>query len=286
MGFFYFLKKKKFYLHFTISILLTIFLIWIVLISLNIFTRHGEILIVPDFNGSTIEYIANENLQNEFRFVIIDSIFDPNKEKGTIVMQDPLPYSKVKKNRKIYLTIVAKLPETVSMPNLVDLSLRQSIVLLETVGLKINYLDYEPNFAQNAVLEQLYNGEIIEPNTLIEKGSIIDLKVGKGLNVTKFPVPFLIGKKQKKAIRTIHLAYFNVGKEYFLDGNDPLHLKIYKQEPSWDSEELLTQGDYINVWYRSDENFDFDELLESLKPDTLAVDTFIIETEDFEDFDD
>mgnify|MGYP000188449649 CR=1 FL=1 len=79
MGFFYFLKKKKFYLHFTISILLTIFLIWIVLKSLNILTHHGEILIVPDFNflhnWCTIHSVTyRDNMELIEKAVIIERI--------------------------------------------------------------------------------------------------------------------------------------------------------------------------------------------------------------------
>ncbi len=51
---------------------------------------------------------------------------------------------------------------------------------LRSKGLTVNQLQYVEDFAGNAILEQLYKGEVIEPGTIIEKGSEIDLVVGLG----------------------------------------------------------------------------------------------------------
>jgi len=285
MKFFSFLGKLKFYKHLGIAIVVSVILYVCIFVFLNIFTRHAKIIIVPDFYGSSLSDIKNENLLNEFEFIITDSVYDISKEKGSIIQQNPLPYSKVKKHRKIYLTVVAGMTEKIFMPNLVDLSLRQALATIEISGLQLGYLDYIQHFAENAVLEQVFRGEIINPDTLIEKRSKIDLVLGTGNSGRKTVVPLLIAKKQKNAIKLINQASFNIGKEYYLDGNDTANARIYKQEPAWDSDSLLNHGDFVNVWYRSDLDFDFDELLESMKPDTLNSDTLIIDEEDFEDID-
>ena len=285
MRFFSFLGKLKFYKHFGIAIILTVILYGATFVFLNKFTRHDKTILVPDLYGSTLSDLKNENLTNEFEIIITDSIYDISKEKRTIIQQNPLPYSKVKKHRKIYLTIVAGITEKVLMPDLVDLSLRQALSTLKTIGLEVGYLDYTKHFAENAILEQVFRGEIILPDTLIEKRSRIDLVLGTGNIGKKATVPFLIGKRQKDAINLIHNASFNIGQEYFLDGEETTSARIYKQEPEWDSDSLLNHGDFINIWYRSELNFDFDELLESLKPDTLNTDTLMIDEEDFENID-
>lgn len=283
MGFFSFLIKKKFYKNLGIAIVGTTILFLLVFWFLSIFTRHGDTILVPDFSGTYIEELQNEDLQKEFRFEITDSIYDPTREKGTIVQQDPPPYSKVKQGRKVYITIVAKLPENVSMPNLIDLSLRQALVRLESAGLQINHLDYVRHFAENAVLAQLYMGDTIQPGTLIEKGSRIDLVAGTGIGNPKAPVPFLIGKRVKEAHKLIFKGTFNIGKEYFMEGEDTTHARVYKQEPAWDADTLIPHGDYINLWYRSDLNFDFQEYLESLLPDTSAVDSLLLDPLDIQE---
>lgn len=285
MGFFSFLGKLKFYKHLGIAIILSVILYGATFVFLNIFTRHDKTILIPYLYGSTLSGIKNENLTNEFEIIITDSIYDITKEKGTIIQQNPLPYSKVKKHRKIYLTVVAGITEKILMPNLVDLSLRQALGTLETVGLQVGYLDYTQHFAENAVLEQVFRGEIIKPDTLIEKRSRIDLVLGTGNSGKKTTVPFLIGKRQRDAIKLINYSSFNIGKEYFLDGNDTTNARIYKQEPAWDSDSLLNHGDFVNLWYRSELDFDFVEFLESLKPDTLNTDTLMIDEDDFENID-
>ncbi len=285
MGFFSFLVKLKFYKHLGIAIVLSVILYGATFVFLNIFTRHDRTILIPDLYGSTLSGVKNENLTNEFEIIITDSIYDITKEKGTIIQQNPLPYSKVKKHRKIYLTVVAGITEKILMPDLVDLSLRQALGTLETVGLQVGYLDYTQHFAENAVLEQVFRGEIIKSDTLIEKRSRIDLVLGTGNSGKKTTVPFLIGKRQRNAIKLINYSSFNIGKEYFLDGNDTTNARIYKQEPAWDSDSLLNHGDFVNLWYRSELDFDFVEFLESLKPDTLNTDTLMIDEDDFENID-
>ncbi len=273
MGVFSFLKHKNFYIHLGIAVIISFLLLWLTFQFLSIYTRHGDTLVLPDFYGMTIKELKNDGFEKDFTFVVTDSVYDPTKKKGTIIQQNPLPSSIVKKDRKVYVTIIAKLPEKVSMPNLIDLSLRQALVMLESAGLKVNHLDYKPHFAENAVLKQLYQNEEIEPGTLIEKNAKINLVIGSGYSKKKLPVPFLIGKDQKEAINIIHKSSYNIGKEYFLDGRDTVHARVYRQEPAWDSDKLLEHGEYINLWYRSNELFDFEEYLKSLFPDTTIADT-------------
>ena len=123
MSFFYFLGRRKFYLHFLIAIVLSVFLLWVVLKSMDVFTQHGDVYIVPDFNGQTLEQLSDDGYDDYFIFKIIDSVYFKSKEKGTVVLQNPLPGSKVKQGRHVYLTIVAQAPELVLMPNLKNLSI-------------------------------------------------------------------------------------------------------------------------------------------------------------------
>ncbi|MCF8297560.1 MAG: PASTA domain-containing protein [Saprospiraceae bacterium] len=233
-------------------------------------TNHGEAIILPDYSGLLIDEIKSDN---DFEFFIIDSIHDPMREKASIVAQDPLPESKVKKGRKIYLTVVAVLPEQVSMPNLVDLTLRQAKSILETYGLTVSSLKYVPDIAKNAVLEQQYKGKKIEPGTLIEKGSKIGLVLGEGLNSERISVPLLIGKKQSEAISILHASSLNVGSEIFEDGNDTSKVRVYKQSPRASNLSIIKLGQSVNLWYRSEKNFNFDDYLKNYKRDSI-IETF------------
>jgi eukaryotic-like serine/threonine-protein kinase len=180
MDFFHFLISRRFLKHFLGMIVVVAVLVWVVLFALRIYTQHGKYYTVPDFTGKMIDEVMAGQESNVFEFVVIDSVFDLNKPKGMILHQDPFPDSKVKENRKIYLTIVSFLPEKTSMPDLKFLTLRQAISTLESIGLRTGRIQYIPAFDGDAVQQQRYKGAIIAPGTRLDKGSSIDLTVGMG----------------------------------------------------------------------------------------------------------
>jgi beta-lactam-binding protein with PASTA domain len=268
MGFFYFLKKKKFYKHLIYAIILTFILLWISLKILEIYTRHDNVYIVPDFTGKTLNEIKQEGYADYFNFLVIDSVYDQKSPKGSIFMQNPEPGSKVKQGRRMYLTIVATTPEKVIMPDLKNLSLRQAMVTLEINGLKTGKLEYVDYFARNAVIDQLINEEPIDPGTEIFKGSAVDLVVGKGKMDVYVPLPFIVGKSPEEAEHELHYASLNVGKEVYID-NDKQNAKVFKTEPEQLSDKKLKLGDKIDIWYRSSKTFDFDQYIDELLGDTI-----------------
>ena len=258
-----------------IAIVLGVFILWAVLLSMDKFTRHGEVYIVPDFNGITVPELVEQNYDDFFDLIVLDSVYDNHAEKGSVVMQHPLPGSKVKQGRHIYLTIVSESPEKVFMPNLRNLSLRQALVTLESVNLQTGYLKYVKYFARNAVVEQLIDGEPVETATELIKGTTIDFHVGKGDLTINVPIPVLIAKKKDEVKRALNYAYLNVGKEYFLDGEDTSHARAYKTRPSPLEDIELEPGDKVDIWYRSDESFDFENYLKQYVKDSLAINSIL-----------
>ena len=273
MGAFYFLRRKKFYIHLLIAIGLSLLILWIVLLSLDIFTRHGKVYVVPDFYGQSLTQLEENNYDDFFDFQVIDSVFDKRLEKGSIIMQNPLPGSKVKKGRHVYLTTVAEMPEKVAMPNLKNLSLRQALVTLEAHELFVGRLEYIEYFARNAIVDQVLNDEPIEPGTELRKGSTIDLIVGKGEMNTSVALPLLIGVSKEEVRKELHNAYLNIGNEYYIDIEDTVHARVYDTDPHPLSEKGLYLGQKVNIWYRSDLNFDFDSYKKKFLPDTTIIDT-------------
>jgi beta-lactam-binding protein with PASTA domain len=278
MGFFYFLGRKKFYIHLLIAIVLSFVIFWLVLLSLDIFTRHGKVFVVPDLHGKSLAYLAENNFEDFFDFQVIDSVFDKTMEKGSIIIQNPLPGSKVKKGRHVYLTIVAEMPEKVAMPNLKNLSLRQALVTLEAHELLVGKLEYTEYFARNAIVDQVVNDEPIEPGTELRKGTTVDLIVGKGDLNTSVALPMLIGMKKDEAIKELHYAYLNLGNEYYIDVDDSTHARVFNTDPHPLTTDMLYLGQQVDIWYRSDLNFDFESYIKEFLPDTIGNDTLQINT--------
>ncbi len=271
MSFVRFLFSKVFFRHLLMAAGITLALIFITWKGLAIYTRHGKNIVVPDYTGITLTEIEYYRMGHEFEFVVLDSVYDNTLPPGAIVMQDPLPGSLVKKNRKIYLTTVAILPEQVAMPDLVDLTFRQALSTLETYGLYAGKLEYVPDIAKNAVLQQLHDGVIIPPGTHILKGSAVDLVLGQGLGSEKVPVPFLLGLTQQEAHQLIRENYLNIGANIF-DAEPDTTARVYKQNPVWQRDAYVNMGQQIDLWYHSGEDFNFDSLLLLYVPDTLLFD--------------
>lgn len=273
MGFGRYLLSKKFWINFAIVVALTFVIIIVILKSLDKSTRHGQAYIVPDYRGILYDSINSYDPGHEFHYIVFDSIHQSNMPGGTILIQNPAPNELVKKGRKIYFTIVSKTEEKIKMPNLLDLSLRQAMTKLRTNGLKTGTLSYVPSFDKNAILAQLFMGDTIQSDSLVLKGSVIDLVIGSGYGSNENLIPFLIGKKPNEARKIILSSGFNQGKEFFLDSNDPSEVKVYEQSPQWEDGASADVGEKINLKYRSIFNFNFDSLINIITIDTLAIDT-------------
>ncbi len=266
----YFLSKH-FLRQLLIALAISVTLIWGSLKLLDLYTLHGRSIEVPSLEGLPAEQAFEQLSRLDLRYVINDSIFDNQATPGSIAMHDPAPGRHVKRNRTIYLTKVAVLPEMVPMPNLVDLSRRQAMTLLETHGLKVGRLEYEQDIALNAVLRQQHNNAPIEPGTPVEKGTTIDLVLGEGLGDNTATVPLVIGMKAREAIQALNHASLNVGEQVYLD-EDQENARVYLQSPDpLTRPQYLEVGSLVNLTFRSANAFDFDSYLEQLLSVSLPL---------------
>ena len=286
-----FLKDKKFYINLLIILALCLILLWLTFRILNRYTRHDEVYSMPDFIG--MNYLEVERQYAEdFHFHLIDSVYPKGQQPGSIYQQDPLPDSKIKKGRNVYLIIVAQSPEKTLMPNLKNLSLRQAIGLLESAGLDLEQLDYRDSPYRNAVLDQYYNGQPIAEGTELVKGSKIILRIGIGNNSEKIKVPNLLGKPATEAKRLLNLAGLNLGTEQFEDNDSLQYMCIRRMDPG-PSSSSVDMGTAVNLIYHSSRTMDFKKEMKGLlREDSLAhapriisidtTNTEIIETTDIE----
>jgi beta-lactam-binding protein with PASTA domain len=109
-----------------LAVIIVVGVIIILLLWLNIYTRHGQARPVPDFFSLNKEQTALLAKENKLRYHVIDSVYTTLVPRGCVAEQNPKPGFKVKKWRNISLTINAFRPEMVAMPDLVDLPLRQA----------------------------------------------------------------------------------------------------------------------------------------------------------------
>lgn len=290
MGYFHFLREKKFYINLLIILLTCGALLWLTFRLLDKYTRHDEVYTMPDFVGQDFQEVKHE-YSKDFNFILIDSVYPKGQQPGSIFQQDPLPGSKIKKGRNVYAIIVALTPEKTLMPNLKNISLREAIGRLDSNGLEVDHLDYVPYSYKNNVIEQFYQNQPIEEGTELVKGSKIVLQVGIGDNKDKVKVPNLIGKPAMEAKRILNLTGLNLGKETWEDKDSTQYMCVRRMSPR-PSSGSVEAGTFIDVSYHSSRTLDFKkEMQELLHEDSLTnvpqkfiVDTIkeTIETTDYE----
>lgn len=198
-------------------------------------TRHGETLEVPDFQGKTLEEAEKLASDAGVRLQVTDSIY-VKERRGTVDRQDPMPGSKVKKDRKIRVVMRAKGIRKVVVPNLVGYSTRQALAELGSRGLLVGTIIYDDKVpTSNNVLEQRYRGREIMPGDSVEAESTIDLVVGLSSEDCETRIPDVTGKKGTEAVRLLHNYYLNVRCKYDREVNtseERANAVVYKQTPA------------------------------------------------------
>jgi beta-lactam-binding protein with PASTA domain len=190
--------------------------------------------------------------KSKLRYQIIDSIYTTVVPRGCIAEQNPKPGFKVKKWRNIILTINAFHPEMVAMPNLVNLPKRQALLVVESSGLEVGELKYKPDISIDVVIDQQYKGRNIREGDSLQKGSVVDLILGKGLSNQRTPVPDLLGLKLDPAKSKILGSSLNLGTFVYdntiKNDSDTLNAIVYKQNPEFKEDATLQLGSAIYLW--------------------------------------
>ncbi|MDD3738468.1 MAG: PASTA domain-containing protein [Lentimicrobiaceae bacterium] len=260
-----FILKKSFYRELLFSVIIIIVLAIIFMFLSGLYTRHNASVITPDLTGLTMDEINLISNIDDFNICVIDSVFDDDNRPGSVISQDPLPLTKVKPNRNVYVILVSHQPEKVLLPELRDLSLRHSLSLLETYGLQVGNIKYVPDIAENAVLDYFIDGVRIKGNEIILKKSVIDLVVGKSMTGINEYLPFMIGMSRHDAIEYLKQnGYYNVS-EIFDGTSDSTNAVVYSQMPEFAPNMKITSDVNIILTYKSSKDLNFEEYIEEMK---------------------
>ncbi|MDE7387144.1 MAG: PASTA domain-containing protein [Muribaculaceae bacterium] len=155
-------------------------LVWLLLLFLDSWTRHGDEATVPPLKGTSIE-LAVMTLENDgFEWEIMDSVYETVREPGTVVEQTPCAGARVKPGRKVYLTIVAFSPKMVTVPDFMNISMRQGRSMFEGLGIEVSVVTV-PSEYKDLVLGAKSGGVPLRPGQRIPVSSKVVLEVGGGL---------------------------------------------------------------------------------------------------------
>lgn len=239
------------------AVVIVLAIVVVSMIFLNVVTQHNKEIVVPDFSNMSVQEASLAASQAEMRVEVTDSVYVKRMKKGAVYRQNPAAGSKVKKGRRVTLTINAVNAKKVTMPNLVGCSMRHAKRELNVRGLKLGTLIYVQDMATNNVLRQLYGPWEIKPGTQIESESVIDLVVGLNPDDNMTYIPDVKGLKYMKAVDEVQDKSLNVKRLRFdknvKDYDDSLNAVVYKQMPDTTSLPVL-MGTDITLYLGLEEN--------------------------------
>ncbi len=229
------------------------------------YTHHGVSITVPNVEGVAYKDIEPFLTKRNLRYTITaDSGYSSSYPPLTVLKQFPKPETKVKEDRKIYLTLNAANPPKTEMPNLIGGSLKSAQIVLKTKDLKIGEIKYVPDEFSMTVNAQKINGVVIKAGDKIPKGSTIDLEVGDGKGRAWFRVPDLVGLDLEEAEFSVIGQGLRIRKVWKVKGvdleTDSAYLEylnnkgvvdanpetVFKQSPK--SGEKIKVGSPMDIW--------------------------------------
>lgn len=224
---------------------------------LGTYTRHGVQVEVPDLGSLSLPEAEQLLKPLSLELEVIDSVYNDAAAKGVVVDQDPKGGKYVKPDRTVYVVMNASEPKMLNMPDLVNLSKRQAISIMDILGLKVAEVEYRPDPCFDCVLQQLYKGQPIAPDSRIRKGEAITLVLGQGQKGQQIPVPDLRGLGFAEMKEVLSMASLKLGLVVEVqgcgnNGCDTALAVVSRQFPAAGPEDWISPGGMVDVWLTLD----------------------------------
>ena len=176
-----FLFSKKFVKQIFYFICIATFILIVSVISLSYITMHGESVEVPNLVGKTMEQVELDLTTLNLNYIILDSArYNSSFKPLSVIDHQPNSGSKVKINRKIYLTVNPSGYNEISIPKIIRTTIRQATQRLESSGFIIGEIEYVDDIGKDEIIEISHKGKKINEGDKLLKNSIIDLILGNG----------------------------------------------------------------------------------------------------------
>ncbi len=211
-------------------------------------THHGETVEVPDLKGLKVEELEKFLKESRLRYSVNDSAYSDTLPSLSVLRQFPVPGSKVKENRIVYVSLNRISPPTLPMPDLTDGSLVNAKAVLYSNELKLGHVFYEASPFKNLVREFRYQGKPVAVGTRLPKGAVIDLIVGDGFGAADFAVGNVTGDAYETALRKLSGWNLHLGKVEIMEGADTTGTTpfVFKQSPLFG--DSVRVGDPVDLW--------------------------------------
>ncbi len=176
-----YLTSRVFFMQIAAAIAIIAALVFAFIFWLDSTTNHGQEIEVPDLRKLTEQQVKDKVEELNLNYVLLDSVdFHKGYPKFSVVEQDPLPGTKVKEDRKIYIKINSSGFTSVIIPDLIEKTFRQASPTLLAMGLEIGEITYVPYLGKDMVRQLKQNGKVLKAGDKVMKTSKIDVVLGDG----------------------------------------------------------------------------------------------------------
>lgn len=229
----------------------------LVFLWMKFYTRHGESLQVENYVDMHIDDAVKQARGRSFEIVILDSIYVPGRKDANMVLQqNPKAFSRVKKNRTVYMTVTRAQGDPVCLPRLTgrdEFSQYQRALRALDITLEIQERIYSEKYAVNTILHLLVdekekNSKDLNECVKVFPGSTVQAVVTeRGTNLV--PVPNLKCLQYEDATFAIRSAELNIGTERpdasVSYKNDAY---VYRQIPAYSPGKKMRVGEQVDIF--------------------------------------
>jgi len=234
--------------------MLMVFLVLIMLTfyALNIYTRHGEKISIPNLSGLTASTAGEKSAHEGFQMQVTDSIFLVGKPGGLIVTQNPVAGSFAKTDRTIYVTVTKFAADKVPLSALPSLYGKSYFLkkkgLEEAYEIKCEIIGYQFDPGEPDYILKVLQGN----DTIIDQNGINgDYQIAKGSTLR-----FILSTKTGGTVLLPDLICKSIDEASFEAQGSGLDLIItgeiksgyvISQTPSYTSGKEIGRGEQIMV---------------------------------------
>ncbi|WP_185867056.1 PASTA domain-containing protein [Blattabacterium cuenoti] len=270
-----------FIINFLISILILYKITQLALKWVDVYTKHGSYVVVPDLKGFTLPKSISILKKLGLKYDIDTSRYDPNFKVNQIISFSPEAGGHVKEGRHIYIQVNSKSSQSI-LPNIINKNKRIAIKLLHDNHIPVKEIKYIHDMSRDTVLKILYKKKSIQSGYRFPTNQDgITLIIGKGYEKNNLVVPNVIGMSLHAATHTLNNQLFHVINFYYDHTiiNPNKNAKVYRQKPTPGS--IHDKNKSVELWLSSKELLDhliqIDEKKSSKQTEKIQIE---IEKED------
>lgn len=228
---------------------------------LKCFTRHGEAIVLDNFEGKTLTEAKEMASKYDFNFEVIDSVWFPNIAPGVITNQEPKPNSPVKKYRTIYIIVSKFTAEEVLLPLFSESGYnyrKYSRKLTDKdIYTKIKEKIFDPRQENNSIAYFYHKGEKITDKDIqdgykVSKGDTLHFVVTERTS-NSVSIPNLVCTPYSQAEFMLSGSRLAVG-EIYEDASvtNRSTAYVWKQSPAYRGNRMVGIGTQVDLYLTQD----------------------------------